>query len=46
MSEILELTASYGQIGALLWLVYELRDIRRWMKAHLVIYHNHKTDDL
>ena len=38
----------FGQIGVLLWMIFEVRDIRRWLNAHIEIHHppmNRRKDD-
>lgn len=39
MADIAEMIASYGQLGALLWIVFEVRDLRRMHDQHIEIMH-------
>ena len=39
MSEVLAIAANYGQLVALLYLVFEVKDVRREIAAHLQIHH-------
>jgi len=39
MEALLSLLPAYGQFGVMLWLVFEVRDVRRWLKTHIEVYH-------
>jgi len=42
MSEVLAIAASYGQLAALLYLVFEVKDVRRALATHVQIHHIHE----
>lgn len=46
MSDMPAWIASYGQLGAMVWLVFEVRDMRRWFKTHIDIYHQEPVSRL
>lgn len=39
MSNVLELAASYGQVGLTMWMLFEVRDVRRWLRTHIEVHH-------
>lgn len=39
MADIPGWIASYGQLGVMLWMVFEVRDLRRWFISHLTMHH-------
>jgi hypothetical protein len=39
MAELPSWIAQYGQLGVMLWMVFEIRDMRRWFASHLETHH-------
>lgn len=36
--------ASYGQLGVMVWIVFEMRDLKRELKSHVTIYHTDRRE--
>jgi hypothetical protein len=39
MSELPGWIAQYGQLGVMVWIVFEVRDLKRALHSHVLIYH-------